>query len=89
MHVLTAMDDNMNDSVVFKQWVSADRSTLEAVTKPIDEFVELYFRMFCLSYERVWPSFLTWTASLCSSLIVLSKRPQCGQGNDLIFSIKG
>ena len=38
--LLAIMEDNMIDSVVFKQWVSVDRSTLETVTKPPDEFVE-------------------------------------------------
>ena len=43
------MDDNMIDSVVFRQWVSFDRSTLE--TKPADEFVE----SFCEKLELVLP----------------------------------
>ena len=29
---------------------------------------ELYFRMLCLTYQRVWPSFLTLTASICSNI---------------------
>ena len=36
------MEDNTIDTVVFKQWVSVDRSTLETVTKPADEFVESF-----------------------------------------------
>ena len=41
----------------------------------------LYFRILCLAYERVWPSFLTRTASLCSNLIFLCGgcgSSQCG-----------
>ena len=49
--LLTALDDNMIDSVVFKQWVSVDRSTLETVTKPADEFVE----SFCEKLELLLP----------------------------------
>ena len=36
------MDDNIVDSIVFKQWVSVDRSTLKTVTKPADQFVESF-----------------------------------------------
>ena len=43
------MDDNMIDSVVFRQWVSFDRSTLE--TKPADEFV----KSFCEKLELLLP----------------------------------
>ena len=49
--LLTALDDNMIDSVVFKQWISVDRSTLETVTKPADEFVE----SFCEKLELLLP----------------------------------
>ena len=49
--LLTIMEDNMIDSVVFKQWVSVDRSTLETVTKPADEFVE----SFCKKIELLLP----------------------------------
>ena len=34
------LDDNMIDNVTIKQWVSVDRSTLVALSKPADEFVE-------------------------------------------------
>ena len=34
------LGNNMIDSVVYKQWVSVDRCTLETVTKPTDEFME-------------------------------------------------
>jgi len=36
------MDDSMIDSVQYKQWVSTDRSTLETLSKPAEEFVELF-----------------------------------------------
>lgn len=36
------LDDNMIDSVTFKQWVSVDRSTLETFTKTADAFVEYF-----------------------------------------------
>ena len=38
--LLTAMDNNMTDSIVFKQWDSVGRSALETVTKPVYEFVK-------------------------------------------------
>ncbi len=34
------MDDNLIDSVVYKQWVSVDRSTLETFSKSADDFVD-------------------------------------------------
>ena len=37
--LLTAMHDNKIDSVVFRQWVSVNTSTLETVAKSADEFV--------------------------------------------------
>ena len=41
----------MIDTVVFKQWASVDRSTLETVTKSADEFVE----PFCKKLELLLP----------------------------------
>ena len=38
--LLAIMEDNMIDTVFFKQWVSVDR--LETVTKSADEFVESF-----------------------------------------------
>ena len=38
--LLTTMEENMIDEVVYKQWVSVDRSTLETVCKTSDDFVE-------------------------------------------------
>ena len=49
--LITAMDDNMIDIIVFKQWVSVNRSTLEAVTKPANEFLET----FCEKLELLLP----------------------------------
>ena len=40
--LVTLMDDNMIDDIVFKQWVSVDRSTLETMSKPVDEFIDLF-----------------------------------------------
>ena len=34
------MDDNLVDNVVYKQWVSVDRCTLETFSKSADEFVD-------------------------------------------------
>ena len=48
---MAIMDDNMIDNVIFKQGVSVDRSTLETVSKPADEFVEL----FCEKLELLLP----------------------------------
>ena len=38
------MDENIIDSIVFKQWVSVDTSTLKTDTKPGDEFVESFWK---------------------------------------------
>ena len=40
-HLTTCLDENLVDHVTFKQWVSVDRSTLETLTMPVDEFVEI------------------------------------------------
>ena len=45
------MDDNMIHNVVFKQWVSVDRSTLETVSRSADDFVE----SFCEKLELLLP----------------------------------
>ena len=49
--LMAIMDDSMIDNVVFKQWVSVDRSTLETVSKPTDDFVEV----FCEKLELLLP----------------------------------
>ena len=41
-HLYELMDNNMVDSVEYKQWVSTDRSTLETLSKSVEEFVELF-----------------------------------------------
>jgi len=41
-HLRVRMDNNMNDTLQYKQWVSTDRSILETITKPADEFVESF-----------------------------------------------
>ena len=35
------LDENLIDEVTFKQWTAVDRSTLETVTLPSDEFVDV------------------------------------------------
>ena len=41
-HIYALMDENMIDTIQYKQWVSTDRSTLETITKPAYEFVESF-----------------------------------------------
>ena len=38
----SVLDDNLIDYVMFKQWVSVDRSTLDTFSKPADEFIEFF-----------------------------------------------
>ena len=47
----TLLDENLVDNIIFKQWVSVDRSTLETYTKPVDEFVD----MFCEKLQLLCP----------------------------------
>ena len=42
MFLQKLLDDNMIDSITFKQWISVDRSTLETFTKTADDFVEYF-----------------------------------------------
>ena len=49
--IVATMDDNMIDNIVFKQWVSVDRSTLETMSRPVDEFID----MFCDKLELLLP----------------------------------
>lgn len=50
------MDKNLIDTVVYKQWVSVDRSTLETFSKSADDFVD----NFCEKLEVLLPrSFIT------------------------------
>ena len=37
------MDTNLIDSIVYKQWISVDRCTLETISKPADDFVDSFF----------------------------------------------
>lgn len=41
-HLITVLDNNMIDTVTYKQWTAVDRSTLETVSEPSDEFVESF-----------------------------------------------
>ena len=41
------MDENFIDNVVYKQWVSVDRCTLETFSKSADDFVDT----FCAKFE--------------------------------------
>ena len=45
------MDENLIDTVVYKQWVSVDRSTLETFSKSVDDFVD----PFCEKLEILLP----------------------------------
>ena len=38
--LMKQLDENLIDEVTFKQWTAVDRSTLESVTLPSDEFVD-------------------------------------------------
>lgn len=46
-----AFDDNMIDTITYKQWVSVDRSTLDTFSNTSDEFVEC----FCKKLEQLIP----------------------------------
>ena len=50
-HLKILMDENLIDTVVYKQWVSVDRSTLETVSKSADNFVDA----FCEKLEILLP----------------------------------
>ena len=50
-HLNAVMDEHIIDNIIFKQWVSVDRSTLETVSKSADDFVE----MFCEKLEALLP----------------------------------
>ena len=41
-NVLTVMEESMIDEIVYKQWVSVDRSTLETVYSTCDDFVDSF-----------------------------------------------
>ena len=41
-HLKVLMDENLIDTVVYKQWVSVDRSTLETFSKSADDFVDVF-----------------------------------------------
>jgi len=41
-HLHELMDNNMIETVQYKQWISTDRSTLETIIKLADEFVESF-----------------------------------------------
>ena len=46
-----SMDANLIDSIVYKQWVSVDRCTLETISKSADDFVDI----FCEKLETLLP----------------------------------
>ena len=46
-----SMDANLIDSIVYKQWVSVDRCTLETISKSADDFVDT----FCEKLETLLP----------------------------------
>lgn len=45
------MDANLIDSIVYKQWISVDRCTLETISKSADDFVD----SFCEKLETLLP----------------------------------
>ena len=49
--LITHVDENDVDKIVYKQWVSTDRSTLETYCVPAEEFVEI----FCEKIELLRP----------------------------------
>ena len=51
-HLYVLMDENMIDTIQYKQWVSTDRSTLETITKPAYEFVESFCEQLKLLLTR-------------------------------------
>ena len=52
--LITHVDENDVDNIVYKQWVSTDRSTLETYCVPAEEFVKI----FCEKTELLCPSFI-------------------------------
>ena len=48
---MNAMDNNLIDTVTYKEWVSVDRSALETLVKPVEEFVECFVTGLKLSYH--------------------------------------
>ena len=38
------MDSNMVDIVKYKQWTSTDRSTMETIIQPVDEFLQSFMK---------------------------------------------
>lgn len=49
--LLTHLDEYEKDQIIYKQWVSTDRSTLETHCSPTEEFVEI----FCKKLELLRP----------------------------------
>ena len=40
--LIVLLDENDMDQIVYKQWISTDRSTLETFCVPPEEFVEIF-----------------------------------------------
>ena len=67
------MDDNYIDSIQYKQWVSVDRSTLETITKPVDDYVD----SFCDQIKLLIPhSFIAKQQSLFQTDAMSTLLPQ-------------
>ena len=49
--LVTLLDDNDVDQIVYKQWVSTDRSTLETRCASAEEFVD-FSKFAVMSHER-------------------------------------
>ena len=67
------MDDNYIDSIQYKQWVSVDISTLETITKPVDDYVD----SFCDEIKLLIPhSFIAKQQSLFQTDAMSTLLPQ-------------
>ena len=42
--LLDIMEEKMVDNIEYKQWTSADRSTMETITQPVEEFIETFVK---------------------------------------------
>ena len=42
--LLDIMEEKMVDNIEYKQWTSTDRSTMETITQPVEEFIETFVK---------------------------------------------
>ena len=71
-HLYALMDENMIDTIQYKQWVFTNRSTLETITKPAYEFVESFCEQLKLLLTH---SFITKQQSLFQTESKLNLQP--------------